>query len=94
MPVLKLQELFTKRSQFHHILIFKCKRKPARICKNCMVNVRIDPFLTKIWFIWSRLQHSERARQGAEERSHKLQQELGGRSSALQQQLSQLHEQW
>ncbi|XP_036701300.1 RUN and FYVE domain-containing protein 1 isoform X7 [Balaenoptera musculus] len=40
-----------------------------------------------------RLQHSERARQGAEERSHKLQQELGGRSSALQQQLSQLHEQ-
>ncbi|XP_033269366.1 RUN and FYVE domain-containing protein 1 isoform X4 [Orcinus orca] len=41
-----------------------------------------------------RLQHSERARQGAEERSHKLQQELGGRSSALQQQLSQLLEQW
>ncbi|XP_054936201.1 RUN and FYVE domain-containing protein 1 isoform X2 [Physeter macrocephalus] len=40
-----------------------------------------------------RLQHSERARQGAEERSHKLQQELGGRSSALQHQLSQLHEQ-
>ncbi|TEA35394.1 hypothetical protein DBR06_SOUSAS21310020, partial [Sousa chinensis] len=40
-----------------------------------------------------RLQHSERARQGAEERSHKLQQELGGRSSALQQQLSQLLEQ-
>ncbi|KAM4871198.1 RUN and FYVE domain-containing protein 1 isoform X2 [Urocitellus parryii] len=40
-----------------------------------------------------RLQHSERARQGAEERSHKLQQELGGRVSALQLQLSQLHEQ-
>ncbi|XP_021795757.1 RUN and FYVE domain-containing protein 1 isoform X2 [Papio anubis] len=40
-----------------------------------------------------RLQHSERARQGAEERSHKLQQELGGRISALQRQLSQLHEQ-
>ncbi|KAL4684397.1 hypothetical protein H8959_022091 [Pygathrix nigripes] len=40
-----------------------------------------------------RLQHSEQARQGAEERSHKLQQELGGRISALQRQLSQLHEQ-
>ncbi|XP_016865380.1 RUN and FYVE domain-containing protein 1 isoform X3 [Homo sapiens] len=40
-----------------------------------------------------RLQHSERARQGAEERSHKLQQELGGRIGALQLQLSQLHEQ-
>ncbi|XP_065773341.1 RUN and FYVE domain-containing protein 1 isoform X7 [Muntiacus reevesi] len=40
-----------------------------------------------------RLQLSERARQGAEERSRKLQQELGGRSSALQQQLAQLHEQ-
>ncbi|XP_047411878.1 RUN and FYVE domain-containing protein 1 isoform X2 [Sciurus carolinensis] len=40
-----------------------------------------------------RLQHSERARQGAEERSHKLQQELGGRVGALQLQLSQLHEQ-
>ncbi|XP_004412734.1 PREDICTED: RUN and FYVE domain-containing protein 1 isoform X2 [Odobenus rosmarus divergens] len=40
-----------------------------------------------------RLQVSERARQGAEERSHKLQQELGGRTCALQQQLSQLHEQ-
>uniref|UniRef100_A0A2R9A4I0 RUN and FYVE domain-containing protein 1 n=1 Tax=Pan paniscus TaxID=9597 RepID=A0A2R9A4I0_PANPA len=57
------------------------------------------PFLTKICFICtlagvaSRLQHSERARQGAEERSHKLQQELGGRIGALQLQLSQLHEQ-
>nr|XP_055242459.1 RUN and FYVE domain-containing protein 1 isoform X1 [Gorilla gorilla gorilla] len=40
-----------------------------------------------------RLQHSEQARQGAEERSHKLQQELGGRIGALQLQLSQLHEQ-
>ncbi|XP_069446520.1 RUN and FYVE domain-containing protein 1 isoform X1 [Ovis canadensis] len=40
-----------------------------------------------------RLRHSESARQGAEERSRKLQQELGGRSSALQQQLAQLHEQ-
>ncbi|XP_063086546.1 RUN and FYVE domain-containing protein 1 isoform X2 [Cavia porcellus] len=40
-----------------------------------------------------RLQHSERARQGAEERSHKLQQELGGRVGALQLQLAQLHEQ-
>ncbi|XP_006874515.1 PREDICTED: RUN and FYVE domain-containing protein 1 [Chrysochloris asiatica] len=40
-----------------------------------------------------RLQHSEQARQGAEERSHKLQQELGGRVGALQQQLSQLHAQ-
>ncbi|XP_044118537.1 RUN and FYVE domain-containing protein 1 isoform X2 [Neovison vison] len=39
-----------------------------------------------------RLQLSERARRGAEERSHKLQQELGGRTCALQQQLSQLHE--
>lgn len=59
-----------------------------------MVNVRSDPFLTSIWFLRSRLQHSERARQGAEERSRKLQQELSGRSSALQQQLAQLHEQW
>uniref|UniRef100_A0A8I5TB99 RUN and FYVE domain-containing protein 1 n=1 Tax=Pongo abelii TaxID=9601 RepID=A0A8I5TB99_PONAB len=41
----------------------------------------------------AQLQHSERARQGAEERSHKLQQELGGRIGALQLQLSQLHEQ-
>ncbi|KAG8523006.1 RUN and FYVE domain-containing protein 1 [Galemys pyrenaicus] len=40
-----------------------------------------------------RLQNSERARQGAEERSHRLQQELGGRTDALQRQLSQLHEQ-
>ncbi|XP_074206230.1 RUN and FYVE domain-containing protein 1 isoform X1 [Camelus bactrianus] len=40
-----------------------------------------------------RLQHSERARRGAEERSHTLQQELGGRTSSLQQQLAQLHEQ-
>ncbi|XP_059031874.1 RUN and FYVE domain-containing protein 1 isoform X3 [Mustela lutreola] len=40
-----------------------------------------------------RLQLSERARRGAEERSHKLQQELGGRTCTLQQQLSQLHEQ-
>ncbi|KAM6150839.1 RUN and FYVE domain-containing protein 1 [Erethizon dorsatum] len=40
-----------------------------------------------------RLQHSEKARQGAEERSHKLQQELGRRVGALQLQLSQLHEQ-
>ncbi|XP_025779749.1 RUN and FYVE domain-containing protein 1 [Puma concolor] len=40
-----------------------------------------------------RLRQSERARQGAEERSHRLQQELGGRTCALQQQLSQLHEQ-
>ncbi|KAM6224644.1 RUN and FYVE domain-containing protein 1 [Rhynchocyon petersi] len=40
-----------------------------------------------------RLQHSERARQGAEEQSHKLQQELGGRVAALQQQLAQLHSQ-
>uniref|UniRef100_A0A8I3N3X3 RUN and FYVE domain containing 1 n=1 Tax=Canis lupus familiaris TaxID=9615 RepID=A0A8I3N3X3_CANLF len=40
-----------------------------------------------------RLQLSERARQGAEERSLKVQQELGGQTCALQQQLSQLHEQ-
>ena len=40
------------------------------------------------------MQLSERARQGAEERSRKLQHELGGRTCALQQQLSQLHEQW
>ena len=59
-----------------------------------MVDVTSDPFLTSIWSLWSRLQLSERARQGAEERSRKLQQELGGRSSALQQQLAQLHEQW
>ncbi|KAK2498755.1 hypothetical protein MC885_018798, partial [Smutsia gigantea] len=41
-----------------------------------------------------RLQHSERARHGAEERSQRLQQELGARTSALQHQLAQLHEQW
>ncbi|XP_019062989.1 RUN and FYVE domain-containing protein 1 isoform X2 [Fukomys damarensis] len=40
-----------------------------------------------------RLQHSEKARQGAEERSHRLQQELGGRVGALQLQLSQLLQQ-
>lgn len=40
-----------------------------------------------------RLQLSERARRGAEERSQKLQQELGSRTCALQEQLSQLHEQ-
>ncbi|XP_041616908.1 RUN and FYVE domain-containing protein 1 isoform X4 [Vulpes lagopus] len=40
-----------------------------------------------------RLQLSERARQGAEERSLKVQQELGSQTCALQQQLSQLHEQ-
>ncbi|XP_008579540.1 PREDICTED: RUN and FYVE domain-containing protein 1 isoform X2 [Galeopterus variegatus] len=40
-----------------------------------------------------RLQHSESARRGAEARSQQLQQELGGRISALQLQLSQLHEQ-
>lgn len=40
-----------------------------------------------------RLQQAERARQGAEERSHKLQQELSGRVSALQLQLSQLRDQ-
>nr|XP_008987699.2 RUN and FYVE domain-containing protein 1 isoform X8 [Callithrix jacchus]XP_035146662.2 RUN and FYVE domain-containing protein 1 isoform X8 [Callithrix jacchus] len=40
-----------------------------------------------------RLQHSEQARQWAEDRSHKLQQELSGRIGALQLQHSQLHEQ-
>ncbi|XP_051036733.1 RUN and FYVE domain-containing protein 1 isoform X2 [Phodopus roborovskii] len=40
-----------------------------------------------------RLQQAERARQGAEDRSHKLQQELSGRVSALQIQLSQLRDQ-
>lgn len=40
-----------------------------------------------------RLQQAERARQGAEERSYKLQQELSGRVSALQLQLSQLRDQ-
>lgn len=40
-----------------------------------------------------RLQQAERARQGAEDRSHKLQQELSGRVSALQLQLSQLRDQ-
>ncbi|XP_059126443.1 RUN and FYVE domain-containing protein 1 isoform X1 [Peromyscus eremicus] len=40
-----------------------------------------------------RLQQAERARQGAEERSHKVQQELSGRVSALQLQLSQLRDQ-
>ncbi|XP_029402124.1 RUN and FYVE domain-containing protein 1 isoform X3 [Mus pahari] len=40
-----------------------------------------------------RLQQAERARQAAEKRSHKLQQELSGRGSALQLQLSQLRDQ-
>uniref|UniRef100_A0A8C8TB10 RUN and FYVE domain-containing protein 1 n=2 Tax=Peromyscus maniculatus bairdii TaxID=230844 RepID=A0A8C8TB10_PERMB len=40
-----------------------------------------------------RLQQAERARQGAEERSHKVQQELSGRVSALQLQLAQLRDQ-
>uniref|UniRef100_A0A5F9CE20 RUN and FYVE domain-containing protein 1 n=1 Tax=Oryctolagus cuniculus TaxID=9986 RepID=A0A5F9CE20_RABIT len=40
-----------------------------------------------------RLQLSDQARRGAEERSRKLQQELGSRVGALQLQLSQLHEQ-
>ncbi|ERE68047.1 RUN and FYVE domain-containing protein 2 [Cricetulus griseus] len=40
-----------------------------------------------------RLQQAERARQGAEDRSHKLQQEFSGRVSALQLQLSQLRDQ-
>ncbi|XP_076994345.1 RUN and FYVE domain-containing protein 1 isoform X2 [Tamandua tetradactyla] len=40
-----------------------------------------------------RLQHSEQARRGAEERSRALQQELGCSVGRLQQQLSQLHEQ-
>lgn len=43
---------------------------------------------------WPRLQHSEKARQGAEERSCQLQRELGCRSGALQEQLSQLQGQW
>ncbi|GAB5566591.1 RUN and FYVE domain-containing protein 1 isoform X1 [Prionailurus iriomotensis] len=51
--------------------------------KRCSVSVAIK----------EGLRQSERARQGAEERSHRLQQELGGRTCALQQQLSQLHEQ-
>nr|XP_020137981.1 RUN and FYVE domain-containing protein 1 isoform X3 [Microcebus murinus] len=40
-----------------------------------------------------RSQHSERARKGAEERSHQLQQELGRKAGALQLRLTQLHEQ-
>ncbi|KAL6089823.1 hypothetical protein STEG23_025771, partial [Scotinomys teguina] len=40
-----------------------------------------------------RLQQAERARHGAEERSHKVQQELNGRVGALQLQLSQLRDQ-
>ncbi|XP_058403817.1 RUN and FYVE domain-containing protein 1 isoform X2 [Diceros bicornis minor] len=43
--------------------------------------------------IEERLQLSERARQQAEERSRALQQELGGRTGALQQQLCELHQQ-
>ncbi|XP_019516944.1 PREDICTED: RUN and FYVE domain-containing protein 1 isoform X3 [Hipposideros armiger] len=39
----------------------------------------------------SRVQQAERARQDAEAHSHTLQQELGSRTGALQQQLSQLH---
>lgn len=59
-----------------------------------MLNRSFDPFLKKLCFFWSRLQHSEKARQGAEERSRQLQRELGCRSGALQEQLSQLQGQW
>ncbi|XP_075398227.1 RUN and FYVE domain-containing protein 1 [Tenrec ecaudatus] len=54
---------------------------------------RTSQVLSNMKQMEERLQHSEQARQGAEERSHKLQQELGGRVGALQQQLAQLHAQ-
>ncbi|XP_045140362.1 RUN and FYVE domain-containing protein 1 isoform X4 [Echinops telfairi] len=54
---------------------------------------RTNQVLSNMKQMEERLQHSERARQGAEEQSHKLQQELGGRVGALQQQLAQLHAQ-
>uniref|UniRef100_A0A452G2M1 RUN and FYVE domain-containing protein 1 n=1 Tax=Capra hircus TaxID=9925 RepID=A0A452G2M1_CAPHI len=74
---------------FHKVQVgIESQQRYAKI----VLNVRRGLFLTSIWFLWPRLRHSESARQGAEERSRKLQQELGGRSSALQQQLAQLHD--
>lgn len=68
---------------------------PLHMSTHALVSVPCtDGLFTCACPVASRLQHSERARQGAEERSHKLQQELGGRVGALQLQLAQLHEQW
>ncbi|XP_016056983.1 PREDICTED: RUN and FYVE domain-containing protein 1 isoform X2 [Miniopterus natalensis] len=54
---------------------------------------KINQVMSNMKQMEERLQHSERARQGAEERSHQLQQELGCRTRGLQEQLSQLHSQ-
>ncbi|XP_019572515.2 RUN and FYVE domain-containing protein 1 [Rhinolophus sinicus] len=52
---------------------------------------KINQAMSSMKQMEQRVQQAERARQGAEARSHALQQELGGRTGALQQQLSQLH---
>nr|KAF6481908.1 RUN and FYVE domain containing 1 [Molossus molossus] len=54
---------------------------------------KINQVMSDMKQMEERLQHSERVRQGAEERSHQLQQELGCRTNMLQEQLSQLHSQ-
>ncbi|XP_070272863.1 RUN and FYVE domain-containing protein 1 isoform X1 [Myotis yumanensis] len=51
---------------------------------------KINQVMSSMKQMEERLQHSEKARQGAEERSRQLQRELGCRSGALQEQLSQL----
>nr|XP_019572515.1 PREDICTED: RUN and FYVE domain-containing protein 1 [Rhinolophus sinicus] len=52
---------------------------------------KINQAMSSMKQMEQRVQQAERARQGAEARSHALQQELGGRTGVLQQQLSQLH---
>nr|KAF6350004.1 RUN and FYVE domain containing 1 [Myotis myotis] len=54
---------------------------------------KINQVMSSMKQMEERLQHSESARQGAEERSRRLQRELGCRSGALQEQLSQLQAQ-
>ncbi|KAM7142288.1 RUN and FYVE domain-containing protein 1 [Molossus nigricans] len=54
---------------------------------------KINQVMSDMKQMEERLQHSERVRQGAEEQSHQLQQELGCRTNMLQEQLSQLHSQ-
>ncbi|XP_059551674.1 RUN and FYVE domain-containing protein 1 isoform X2 [Myotis daubentonii] len=54
---------------------------------------KINQVMSSMKQMEERLQHSEKARQGAEERSRRLQRELGCRSGALQEQLSQLQAQ-
>lgn len=51
---------------------------------------KINQIMSSMKQMEERLQHSERARQGAEERGRQLQRELGCRSGVLQEQLSQL----